>query len=165
VSQAVYRPTEHHGFTTIECLPFLVGRQWDDHAMAFVHAIRPSSVRTTRGEVTCDARPWRVTVYLDASGVIERLEQEVQVGLTEDWRYGADASAWAFGGNRYETRATLNVLGKRALALVIANEWAGERELATSLCVECCARESEGHSPGCEWGAVVAAAKALQGGR
>jgi hypothetical protein len=62
-------------------------------------------------------------------------------------------------------RSSVAVLGKRALALVIANEWAGERELATSLCVECCARESEGHSPGCEWGAVVAAAKALQGGR
>lgn len=91
---AYERPTRF-GFTDIDVLPFLVGRPWDVHALAFVHALRPSYIRVTTGEETCDSRTWRVTVTVDENDIIQKIRQEVEVGLPDDWRYGADADVWA----------------------------------------------------------------------
>lgn len=69
------------GYTSIEVLPFLKGKPWDRIALGFVHALRPSKIRVTQGEVTCDARMWRVTVTVDDSNVIKEITQEVEVAL------------------------------------------------------------------------------------
>lgn len=90
-----YEQPERRGFTVVPVLPFLTGRMWDECALAFVHTLRPSSIRVTPGEEKCDARTWRVTVVVDEHDVIRSIHQEVEVGLPDRWRYGQDASAWA----------------------------------------------------------------------
>ena len=71
------------GYSTIEVLEFLKGRQWDDIALAYVHSLRPSSIRVTKGECTCDHSLWRVTVFIDNDNVIESIEQSVEVALPD----------------------------------------------------------------------------------
>ena len=90
-----YEEPQRRGYTIIEVLHFLRGCTWGEEALAFVHALRPTSIRVTNGEEKTDARCWRVTVLVDEGDVIRRIEQEVEVGLAPGWRYGQDASEWA----------------------------------------------------------------------
>lgn len=78
------------GYTAIEVLEFLGGLPWDDIALGFVHSLRPSSIRVVHvGEcIKCDARVWRVTVYVDINNRIQSIEQEVEVGLPEGIEHG-----------------------------------------------------------------------------
>ena len=71
------------GYTVIRVLEFLNGRRWDDIALAYVHALRPSSIRVSAGIITCDCRAWRVTVMIDDNKIIDYIEQEVDVALPE----------------------------------------------------------------------------------
>lgn len=72
------------GYTTIQPLPFLHGKPWDDIALGYIHALRPSRVRVSTGSVQLDAQSWRVTVWLQADGeTISRITQEVEVGLPD----------------------------------------------------------------------------------
>lgn len=75
--------------TTIEVLPFLVNQPWNDLAAAYVHALRPSYIRFSKGEVFCDSRIWRVTVNLNPDGRITGITQEVHVGLPHGVPHGA----------------------------------------------------------------------------
>lgn len=69
------------GFSTMTVLPQLTGQPFDHLALAWIHALRPSSLRVSRDGCVCtDARCNRVTVFLDTQGKIERIEQEVEVG-------------------------------------------------------------------------------------
>jgi len=68
------------GWTCVETLPFLIGRKWNQLALNYVHSLRPSSIRVTTGVVKLDAQSWRVTVYVDDNDIIEKIEQEVEVG-------------------------------------------------------------------------------------
>lgn len=90
-------PYEAFGRTSalsIEVLSFLNGRPWDWVALAYVHALRPSSIRVTEGGVTCDSRRWRVTVYLkEGTRLINRITQEVEVGLPEGVAHGSALNA------------------------------------------------------------------------
>lgn len=55
-------------------------------------------------------------------------------------------------------------LGERALALVLRHEWAGTANPDSDdddCCVHCGGDETPGHKPGCEWGAICDAARAL----
>lgn len=70
----------HLGYTSVPMLTFLRGQPWDDRAKNLVHALRPSSVRTSKGELKSDSETWRVTVMLEADGRIRNIMQEVQVG-------------------------------------------------------------------------------------
>jgi hypothetical protein len=73
-----------YSFTTIQPLPFLHGRKWDDIALAYVHALRPSHLRVCQGSIQLDAQTWRVTVMLEEDGeTIRRIDQEVCVGLPD----------------------------------------------------------------------------------
>jgi len=77
------------GHCSIEPLPFLHGRKWDDTALAFVHGVRPSHLRVVCGSAQCDAQPWRVTVWLEDDGeTIFKISQEISVGLPEGIRSG-----------------------------------------------------------------------------
>lgn len=85
-----FQPWNRRGFTSIEVLQFLYGKPWDDTALGFAHATRPSIIRVVDdGCVQCDARTWRLTVFLDKNKLIERISQEVQVGLPDDCEHGA----------------------------------------------------------------------------
>lgn len=83
-----FEPFDAQGYTVISCLPFLVGRKWDDIAIGFVHALRPSSIRICRESVCLDASKWRVTVWIRPDGMIGKIEQEVVVGLPEGIEHG-----------------------------------------------------------------------------
>jgi len=74
-------PTER-GYTVLEVLPQLVGVRLCNLVMAYVTALRPSTVRITRGEVTTDAWPWRVTIFVDENDVVTKIEQEVNVAYS-----------------------------------------------------------------------------------
>lgn len=74
------------GFTTVSHFAFLNGRELDEVALSFIHALRPSKVRVVFGSVKCDACNWRVTICL--YGVndrrIKEITQEVEVALPDD---------------------------------------------------------------------------------
>lgn len=67
------------GYTTVDVLPELIGLPLSDLVYAWLMSLRPSSIRITRGEVHCDARPWRVTVTVDENDVVTAISQEVCV--------------------------------------------------------------------------------------
>ena len=76
------------GFTIIRPLAFLHGRKWDDLALGFIHALRPSSVRVVKTGAWLNSSNWRVTVWLNADDTIRVIEQEVAVGLPEGIQNG-----------------------------------------------------------------------------
>lgn len=96
------------GMTVIRVLEFLQGLPFDNLAIAYIHALRPSSIRATFGETTTDVVSWRVTVYLQEppdwnsvmnrpTPLIDHIEQEVAVRFA----CGADLTAnlqWRKGG-------------------------------------------------------------------
>lgn len=67
------------GRTDIAVLTCLWGLPFNNLAMAYIHALQPTAIRASFGEVTCDGWPGRVTVMLNADRTIERIEQEVEV--------------------------------------------------------------------------------------
>jgi len=69
---------------TLPVLPNLIGKKWDETALAYVYSLRPSLLRvvdSTINAFSLDSRPWRVTVVLGTNGLIESIEQEVDVLL------------------------------------------------------------------------------------
>lgn len=87
---APYQQPEAICWGDIKVLEFLKGRPWDDLALGFVHALRPSHIRVVDHNrcIQCDAQTWRVTVYLDEAGLIDDIEQEVELGATDKCRNG-----------------------------------------------------------------------------
>jgi hypothetical protein len=85
-----YEQPTRLGYTSVDVLPLLTGKPWDEVALAFVHSLRPSCIRVIKHNhaETTDARTWRVTVYLDEKELIESISQEVQVGLPEGVQHG-----------------------------------------------------------------------------
>lgn len=71
------------GCLVIPVLEFLWGEPWNNLALDFVHALKPTAVRVANtGWWPCDAQVWRVTVALSKDDkTIKRIEQEVEVGL------------------------------------------------------------------------------------
>lgn len=70
-------------------LQFLWGHPWDTLAENFVHALQPSCVRVSDGEIKTDSMPQRVTVYV-REGKILRIEQECEIGLAGGFTNGHD---------------------------------------------------------------------------
>lgn len=83
-----FRKFNSIGWKSIKVLEFLNDKQWDDVALAYVHALRPSSIRVTEGTTKLDARVWRVTVYINEDNTIRYISQEVEVGLPENVAHG-----------------------------------------------------------------------------
>lgn len=88
-------PEDCCGWTTMPVLEFLWGKEWNNMALNYIHALRPSAIRTSFGETTADAHSWRVTVFLkpkekkSGNYIISTIEQEVEVGLI-GCRFGGD---------------------------------------------------------------------------
>jgi hypothetical protein len=88
-----YAESNRTGFLVMEPLGVLVGRPWDGVAMGMLQSLRPSRVEIVKaGQGTkLDTCLWRVRVYLEEDNqTIERIEQEVQVGLPEGIENGHD---------------------------------------------------------------------------
>ena len=83
------------GFTVIEPLTFLHGKEWNDVALGFIHALRPSSLRVVKKGCVLNSCCWRVTVWLTEDNRINRIDQEVSVGLPENIRNGHELSVAA----------------------------------------------------------------------
>jgi hypothetical protein len=84
---------DRRGYMSIRVLECLNGKPLDEYAMALIHALRPSSVRVSHGGWTnSDARTWRVTVY-QRDGLIDGIEQEVEVGLPDGCPHGSALDA------------------------------------------------------------------------
>ena len=85
-----FKPWNRRGYTSIEVLPKLKGKPWDEVALGYVHALRPSQLRVVQDGIQLDAQTWRVTVWLKKDNVtIDHIEQEVEVGLPEECPHGA----------------------------------------------------------------------------
>jgi hypothetical protein len=89
-----FAPWDRRGYTVIEVLPKLKGKPWDEVALGYVHALRPSQLRVVQDGIQLDAETWRVTVWLKKDGLtISRIEQEVEVGLPDKCPHGAGLDA------------------------------------------------------------------------
>jgi hypothetical protein len=81
-------PPKRIGWLDVDVLPDLVGRKLDEAAFGMIHSLRPSIIRVSRGEVLCDAWPWRVTVWVTPDDRIIEITQEVEVGLPLGVQHG-----------------------------------------------------------------------------
>ncbi|BAG41691.1 hypothetical protein [Ralstonia phage phiRSL1] len=64
------------------CVPFpksLLGRKWDETALAVVSTLKPTYIRVTEGALKTDWRPGRVTVGVDKNNVIQWGNTEIEV--------------------------------------------------------------------------------------
>lgn len=77
---SLYEEPQSRAWTTIEVLSFLVGLKWNDLALQYCHALRPSAIRVSTGEIHCTSRNWRITVFVDGNNTITKIEQEVVIG-------------------------------------------------------------------------------------
>ena len=67
-------------WAVIPQLEFLWGQPWNNLALSYVTALRPSKIRVSTGNLTLDALTWRVTVILEKDNrTIKRIEQECDV--------------------------------------------------------------------------------------
>jgi hypothetical protein len=80
-----FKAWEHRAYLSIDVLPLLKGKPWDDLALSYVSALRPSLIRVIKwGEgQAANAVTWRVTVNLDENNLIRKITQEVEVCVPE----------------------------------------------------------------------------------
>ena len=85
-----YEEPTCRGYMEVPVLEFLKGKKWDEVALAYVHALRPTAIRVTSGIETLDCRIWRVNVHVNnyEDLIIEEIEQEVEVGLPDGIQHG-----------------------------------------------------------------------------
>ena len=114
----LYTQNQSHGYTSLDVLPFLVGRPWDQCALNFVHSLRPSALRVVTQGTTLDSVPWRVTVYLDPKGgrTIKNISQEVQVGIV-GCAHGHGLQKYIAGEDPAHVLCYVNTRGIRKLEL------------------------------------------------
>lgn len=76
---------DSYGVNTINVLELLWGQPWNNLALNYVYALRPSGIRVVQNGTCLDSQDWRVTVWLEDDDItIKKIEQEVRIGL-----YGA----------------------------------------------------------------------------
>lgn len=93
-----FRHSGTEGVTTVEVLEFLKGLPFDNLVVAWLHSLRPSTVRVSHGQVCLDNRTWRVTVFLNEDDTVRKIVQEVAVG------YGCGANVGEITDARREGR-------------------------------------------------------------
>lgn len=85
-----YESPSRRGYGYMEILSFLTGKPWNKVAMGYVHAVRPSYIRVIKGEETTDSKVWRVSIYIDKDNIIEKIMQEVELGLPDGVHNGCE---------------------------------------------------------------------------
>jgi hypothetical protein len=112
-------PKSGHCYTDIEVLEFLKGRSCDDFALSYISALRPSSIRITEGECTCDARPGRVTVFIK-NNIIEKIEQEVTILSCDPFKNGYQHNVYLKTGKYAKMpEGAVTMINPRAVVNVI----------------------------------------------
>jgi hypothetical protein len=118
-----FKGFDSYGYTVLEMLPQLVGRPCDDLVMAYIPALRPSSVRIVMGVQTCDSRPWRVTVVIDSHNHVRRIEQEVYVGLFEPFGCGHELDQYVRTGEHHPlSEGGLGIINMRSVRKLCGEE-------------------------------------------
>ena len=132
VSPEIYRtahatpyqdPTAGFCFTCVDVLPGLVGKPWDEYALAWCESLRPSAIRVTSDYVTLDSYLWRVTVMVDDNNIIKRVSQEVRVASTLRAWHGSQMSRYYETGELPKDPPSSEVIGwgihnKKALDVI-----------------------------------------------
>jgi len=84
-----WQPDDITGYTTMPVLQQFWGKKLDNSLLAYLHTLRPSSVRISGDYTTCDASPWQVTVFtdklIDGTEIITQISQEVCIGFSSGW--------------------------------------------------------------------------------
>jgi hypothetical protein len=75
-----YEAPDEISWSTIEPLKFLYGKVWGQPILNYIHSLRPSCIRVTKGGVKLDSKTWRVTVVLNDDDTVREIYQEVEVG-------------------------------------------------------------------------------------
>lgn len=78
------------GFTAMEILPELKGKQWNPIALGFVHGFKPNRITITTGEITCDGDTDRATVYVNKDMTIKKITLGIAVGLPQGIKHASD---------------------------------------------------------------------------
>ena len=113
--------SRRRGYTSIDVLPFLIGKPWNNLAINWMRALRTDDIRVVTNVRTLDTCPWRVTVRIDEDSIIQEITQEVEVGLigvhhgahlngvTKDPNFKWDNTTMSIGGLNTEgvTKDTL----------------------------------------------------------
>ena len=75
------KPNCTHG-KTLEVLLFLKGTEYNQNALNYIHFLRPSRIGVLKpgGGRILNAVRWRVWVYVDENNIIEKIEQEGEIG-------------------------------------------------------------------------------------
>ncbi len=76
-----FEPFPSCKFAMIPIARELWGREWNDDALSFLHAFRPSGISVTTGEVLTVARQWWITVTVNDKGLMTKIEQEARIGM------------------------------------------------------------------------------------
>jgi hypothetical protein len=66
--------------TSIDVLPFLIGKPYNNLAWNWIVGLRPSQVRVSTGIVHLDCYPNRITIFIDKDNIIKSIQQEISVG-------------------------------------------------------------------------------------
>jgi hypothetical protein len=79
----------HRSGTSIQVLDFLKGKPWDEIALAYCMALRPTKIRVSKNGVHMDSQSGRITVWLAKGDKISSIDMEVSVPLPPGIRHGA----------------------------------------------------------------------------
>jgi hypothetical protein len=91
-----YKQPPAIGYGVIPVLNFLSGQPFDELALGYIHALQPSFIRVSTGEIKCDCRDRRVTIYVDGLNIIKGIEIEANVGLYGKYENAHDLSQELF---------------------------------------------------------------------
>lgn len=68
-------------YTTISILEFLNGKLWDEVALAYVLAMKPSVLRVTTDAVSLDGDTNRITIFVNEDNTIRQIRKEICIYL------------------------------------------------------------------------------------
>ena len=85
-----YERPQRTGIASLEVLPELEGIPWGAMAKNFIHSLRPEVIRVVSDGTRLDVCPWRVTVWVNQDMIIQKITQEVEVGLEGNYLHGGD---------------------------------------------------------------------------
>jgi hypothetical protein len=80
---SLYEKPKHLTLIILPVLKMFWGSKFDKTTNNFLNSLRPSIVRIIkpRKPYAIDNKPWRVSVFVDKNNIIEKIEQEVMIGL------------------------------------------------------------------------------------
>lgn len=94
-----------YGFTVVETLHFLKGREYGVIEANYVSTLRPSHIEVVKhgSSITTDAQAWRVRIFLSREDKIERIEQEAYISLDGGYRDGHELKNAMLATHRSDT--------------------------------------------------------------